>query len=578
MEYRRLTRSGEMKIPEIMSIIVLLLLILQGCTTKKTQYPQGKHIGVAVKSINSNQIKKYEKFEIAAELKNVQFSNPFDPADADLYAEFTSPSGKTIKINGFYDNYKGADIWKIRFSPSETGDYKFKVFIKDGLESAESEGSSFTATESEHHGWIKPSLKNPHYFSYDDGTTYYGVGAYSPWGNNQEVFNAFINNKANFFAIWDINYGGFVNDKGIIEDKLGQYNQEKLGEIDSLLSILEKNNIQIMYAIWPHDLFSETVWAAQWKINPYSQITKAENVYGDSLAWEYQKMKYRYMIARFAHSRSWGLWELINEMDGTDGWARGHHKEAFAWVEKCQKYFTENDPYRHPMTASFSGGFKQYRDTLYKITEVPNLHLYPAQGWIPKFPDDSLRSDMYNFGWAAKRFWDNFEKPAIFGEAGADLTYYKPGSKEYHISYHNHIWASLTNGLAVTPVWWTASIMNEQDWEQLKYLSEFVVDIDFSNMSYKPVQAEAANADIYVMDCGDKGFGWTRSVKNKKPDNTKLSITKTGKASYTVTWYDTWTGKTLKSEKASSANGKLILTVPDMNRKNQDIAFKISKI
>ncbi|MBK9391323.1 MAG: DUF5060 domain-containing protein [Bacteroidetes bacterium] len=555
-----------------------VLLIISGCSENKGKYQQGNNPSVIISGVNSAQVKKYEKFELILDLKNVRFDNPFDPADIDLYALFSSPLGQTLRINGFYDGYKGVNKWKIRFSPRETGDYKYQVFVKDGSESGESESAGFTATGSEHHGWIKPSEKNPHYFSHDDGTTYYGVGAYSPWGNNEKVFRTFIENKANFFAIWDINYGGFVNDEGIIEENLGEYNQEKLGQIDSLLTILEKNDIKLMYAIWPHDLFSETVWAAQWKINPYNQITKAENVYGDSLSWEYQKMKYRYMIARFAHSRSWGIWELINEMDGTDGWAKGHHAEAFAWVDKCQKYFTENDPYRHPMTASFSGGFKQYRDTLYRLNDIPNIHLYPAQGWIPKFPDDSLRSDMYNFGWASKRFWDNFEKPAIFGEAGADLTYYKPSSKEYRISYHNQIWAALVNGLAVTPVWWTASDMTSQDWEQLKYLSEFVADIDFANLPYKPVQSEAANTDIYVIDSGEKGFGWARAVKNNKIDNTKLTIYKSEKGSYTVTWYDTWSGRSLESTKATIEKGKLILTVPVMDRHCQDIAFKISKI
>ena len=43
--------------------------------------------------------------------------------------------------------------------------------------------NQFTATGSTHHGWIKPSVKNPHYFIQDDGTSFYGVGVYSPWGN-----------------------------------------------------------------------------------------------------------------------------------------------------------------------------------------------------------------------------------------------------------------------------------------------------------------------------------------------------------------------------------------------------------
>ena len=76
-----------------------------------------------------------------------------------------------------------------------------------------------------------------------------------------------------------------------------------------MLSILEERGIQLMYAIWPHDLFSETVWAAQWRQNPYSQLVHVDDVYSDSLVWEYQKKKYRYLVARFAHSRSMGIWE-----------------------------------------------------------------------------------------------------------------------------------------------------------------------------------------------------------------------------------------------------------------------------
>jgi hypothetical protein len=571
-------RIGNMTGNLTMVVLGLLIFVSPVYSIQNRKYRQGNNIGVKISGKNSEQVKKYEKFELTVDLKNVKYDNPYDPDDIDLYALFTTPSGKSIRINGFYDNYRGANKWKIRFSPGETGQYIYHVYIRDGSETGESESSTFTAINSEHHGWIKPSGKNPHYFTCDDGTSYYGVGAYSPWRNNEAVFRKFIDNHANFMAIWDINYGGFVNGAGVIEEKLGEYNQEKLGRIDSLLSILEENNIKLMYAIWPHDLFSESVWAAQWKLNPYRLITKAENIYSDSLAWEYQKMKYRYMIARFAYSRSWGIWELINEMNGTDGWAKGHHNEAFTWVGKCAGYFAENDPYRHPLTASFSGGFNEYRDTLYRITEIPNIHLYPAQGWKPKYPEDSLRSDMYNFAWASKRFWDNFKKPSIFGEAGANLTYYKPRSNEYHISYHNQIWAALSNGLAVTPVWWTASSMNDQDWEQLKHLSEFVADIDFANLQYKPVPAEAENADIYVMDCGEEGFGWIRTYMNNNISNTGLTLIKPDNGKYSILWFDTWTGNIVKSEKVSVVKGRLNLTVPALNPQRQDIAFKISKI
>jgi len=568
------------KIRNLVTVLLIILLTngLAGCSQKSTKYNQGTDTEIAVSTVNASTIKKYEKFEITINLKNAEIKNPYDPADIDIYALFKSPSGEEIKINGFFDGYKGTNKWKIRFSPNETGEYEYRLFVKDGSETAESQADVFSSVDSEHHGWIKPSETNPHYFTHDDGTSYYAVGVYAPWGHNEKMFRTYADHDANMLAIWDISYGGFVNGTGIIENELGRYNQEKLGRIDSMITILEKDDIQVMFAIWPHDLFSKTVWAAQWEQNPYSKIIAVEDVYSDSLVWEYQKMKYRYMIARFAHSRCWGIWELINEMNGTDGWAKGRHKEAYDWVAKCVKYFKENDPYQHPVTASFSGGFEEYREELYELTDIPNLHLYPAQGWKLKYPGDTLRSDMYNFAFASKRFWDRFEKPAIFGEAGADLTYYKPQSKEYHISYHNQIWASLTNGLAGIPVWWDFPILNEQDWQQLKHLASFVSDIDFANLPYKPSQPTAEGTDIFVMDAGDKAFGWARTFSNNAAAGTKLMIPKEGKNTFAIIWFDTWTGNLLKTEELKPAAGKLELIVPESASNNPDIAFKINKL
>jgi len=397
-----------------LSVFLILLFLMNNSVVGNTPF-QNTVPEVSVSKVNSTKVKKYEKFEIRPDLQNVTYENPFDPEEIDLYAIFLTPSGKEIRINSFYDNYEDADQWKIRFSPNETGTYKYQVFVENNGKKGMTDSRTFEAVNSEHSGWIKQSEVNPRYFAHDDGSTYFAVGVYSPWRNNQERFDRYKEYHANFFAIWDIGYGGFVNGTGIIEEELGRYNQLKCGRIDSMLSIFEQNDIKLMYAIWPHDLFSETVWAAEWDKNPYRHLIDVADVYKDSLVWEYQKKKYRYLIARYAHSRSWGIWELINEMNGTDGWAQGRHQEAFDWVAKAQKYFTENDPYGHPMTASFSGGFDQYRRQLHEIIDVPNLHLYPRQGWELKYPEDSVRSAMYNYAWAARRFYDNFEKPSIFG-------------------------------------------------------------------------------------------------------------------------------------------------------------------
>lgn len=536
----------------------------------------GRSPEVKITASSATTIKKYEKFELNLELENVGIENPYDPSDIDVYALFTAPSGKQIHINGFYDNHENADQWKVRFSPGETGEYSYQLFVKDVGGKGESETAKFKAVESEHHGWIKPSSVNPHYFVHDDGTSYYGVGVYSPWRNDMKRFDTYAEHNANLFAIWDITYGGFVNGTGLIEEELGRYNQLKLGRIDSMLSILEERDIQLMYAIWPHDLFSETVWAAQWRQNPYSQLIDVDDVYSDPVVWEYQKQKYRYMIARFAHSRSMGIWELINEMNGTDGWAHGRHQECYDWVEKCTQYFKEHDPYNHPVTASFSGGFEEYREELYERNDIPNIHVYPSQGWALKYPEDRMRSAMYNYAWASKRFWDNFEKPAIFGEAGAGLAYYPSRDENYHISYHNQIWASLTNGLAATPVWWDYPVLTDEDWDQLKVLAGFVADIDFANQPYKPMKVSADGSDLYVMGTPIEAFGWGRTYEKENVSASEFLINGLEDHTFTINWFDTWSGEVLKSSTQKSHNGELLIKVPKMKQAHPDVAFKIS--
>ncbi len=532
---------------------------------------------IRILDTNTERVGRYEKFEVFLDMDRVGIANPYDPEDIDVYARFTAPSGREIRINGFYDDHLGADQWKLRFSPDETGIYSYRLYVNDAGGTGESEEASFTAVESGHHGWIRPSAVNPHYFVHDDGTSYYGVGVYSPWRNTMERFDHMADHAANFFAIWDITYGGYVNGTGLIEEELGRYNQLKVGRIDSMLTILEDREMQLMYAIWPHDLFSETVWAAQWRQNPYSQLIDVDDVYSDSLVWEYQKKKYRYMIARFAHSRSMGIWELINEMNGTDGWAHGRHRECYDWVEKCERYFQENDPYNHPVTASFSGGYEEYREDLYERTDIPNIHMYPAQGWPLKYPQDTLRSAMYNYAWASRRFWDRFEKPAIFGEAGAGLAYYPTRDPRYHLSYHNQIWAALTNGLAATPVWWDYPVLTEGDWDQLKVLAGFVAEIDFANLPWAPLEVAAEGADLYVMGAGTEAFGWARSFVSDDISGTDLSITGLTDLTYRVEWIDPWNGNRISTSRETCRDGVMVLQVPELPEGHPDVAVRITR-
>jgi len=533
---------------------------------------------VSIKKVNTSQVGLYEKFEVQLNLQNVKYYNPYDYKQIDVRAVFISPSGKKWEIYGFYDNFKKADAWKIRFSPNETGTWTYRVSVEDYQGKVYSKVHTFTAVESAHHGWIRTSNDNPHYFQYDDSTSFYGIGVYSPWGNDQQRLDTFSKHHANLLALWNITYGGMVNDHGLIEDSLGHYNQNKLGHLDIFMSELEERDIKLMLAIWPHDLFSATVWAHQWHINPYRDITKVQEVYSDAAAWEFQKKLYRYLIARYGYSRSFGIWEIINEMNGTDGWQDGHHLEAYEWVNKVSVYFRNHDPYHHPTTASFSGGKKEYRETLYHLTDVPNIHLYSKQGWTPEFSQDSMRSSMFNYAWASRRFWNTFYKPSIFGESGASLSYYKPGTRDYEIAYHNAIWASLTNGLASTPVWWSYKDLSSQSWNYLQYLQQFVRDIDFAHLELIPANITVSHADAYGLKTDNFVFGWIRSYDGKGISGKKVEINNLDNGNYRIIWYDTWQGEFIKEIKQKISNHTLSEQIPSISGNVPDVALKVVKV
>lgn len=186
-----------------------------------------------------------------------------------------------------------------------------------------------------------------------------------------------------------------------------------------------------------------------------------------------------------------------------------------------------------------------------------------------------MRSAMHNYAWASRRFWDRFEKPAIFGEAGAGLAYYSPREENYHLSYHNQIWASLVNGLAATPVWWDYPVLTEGDWDQLKVLAGFVREIDFANWAYAPLQSASEGVDLYMMGTESDAFGWGRSFVSEDISGAEFTVTGLDDGIYTVEWVDPWTGAVIRRENEKSQEGILALKVPKLREGHPDVAIRI---
>ncbi len=535
---------------------------------------------ISVKSENSAEIGLYEKYELVLALSNAFYANPYDPDEIDVRAVFTSPGGRQWLINGFYDNYNNRQQWKVRFSPNETGTWTYHLEASNRTGTGRSIGYSFTAVPSAHHGWLHTAEANPHYLEHDDGTGFYGIATYWPWriDNSESGLGALAKAGCNFIGFWNITY-----DSGTIIESLssglGQYDQKQCNRIDEIIQWMEQRDMALMLAIWPHDLFCQSLpgWAARWPDNPYKQLCSVFDIYADETAWQYQEKQYRYIIARWGYSRGLGVWEIMNEINGTDAWVNGRVAEAEAWTARVHQYLCDHDPFNRPTTASMSGG--QWWPNGYAIFDLANVHMYET-GWTAKFNNNPLRSSLWTYHDVTRQMWEGFAKPAILGEAGANDSYgnYAAGSEEYLLLFHNALWASWSSGLACSPVWWAYNdrkLMNAKIVQQMKMLSQMTPAFDYAHTPVRPITVAVPSADAFAMGNDTTAFGWTRDQWGKDISARTLQMTGLQDSVYTIVWYDTWKGNIIAAHSRPSLSGVLLDDLPSPTDGTPDMAFMI---
>jgi hypothetical protein len=533
----------------------------------------------------------YEKFELAVDLE-AAYTNPFDPDQIDLWAEFTSPSGKVSKIWGFYNPAQKPSPWMVRFAPTEKGTWQYIVKVKDKEGPAQSQTASFTAADSSHHGFIRIA-SNQRYLMYSDGTPFYGVGL---WYNDSFERNRGAITEANLDEL-KRRGGNFISffhtPLETLSTGLGKYDENRCNRLDLIFEWCEKRDIQISWNIWFHSFISEAVWGggnARYRENPYRTVTDATGFFASAEAWKYEEKLHRYMIARWGYSRALFLWFIIDEINGTEGWEKGDKAAAEEWSRKMDTFFNEHDPYGRPTTGTQSGGIGQWWPGGYKIFDIAAREIYEAQGHpMPKTgkvdPNDEspLRYSYRNYATQTQNLWNGFEKPALVGECGWEHTYYEPGTPGYLAMYHNALWVSLANGLCCTPFWWTWSDMLNDSvvTNQMRYFRQFVADIDFAHLDLQPAQVDASGCDAWAMKSDKLILGWAVNAKTSvAKDSFTISGLKDGE--YQVRLYRTWRGRYLDAQTVECRDGKLTVTIPELtttggraSNTGNDVAFKI---
>lgn len=538
----------------------------------------------------------FEKFEVSLEIK-CEFVNPFDPDQIDINAEFTAPSGKKWKINGFYD-FSMSTLWKVRFSPDETGKWSYMVTVRDKNGTVTSTPQSFTAIPSKRNGPLQVAA-NRRYLMHRNGKDFYGVGLW--YNDGYEGFGSGRVEAAELDRLKSLGVNfisTFITPLETWASGVGRYDQNIAGRLDELLQMLEERDMVLSLNLWFHSYLSETVWGGgnvRWYVNPYKQVTEAKDFYRSEEAWKYQEKLYRYMIARYGYSRALALWFIVDEVNGTDGWVKGDSLVAAEWLRKVHNYLKANDPWNRPTTGTRSGGIKEFWHEGYQITDIAAREIYEAQGFpinktstIDSADVNPLIHSYRNYASQNQKLWHGYGKPVINGETGWAHTFYEPSMPGYLAQYHNAIWVTLATGSAMMPFWWAHSrfINDNVVNNQMTSLRRFTDKLKFAHLTdIQPAEIKSLKGgDAYAMKSNEVIFGW---IVNSDGDvaNDKVTVTGIKNGKYKLRIYHTWRGMFLQEEDVVVTDGTISFGPPYMrirgsqaNYIGQDMAFILEYI
>lgn len=387
---------------------LLVLAAATALTAACKSQPVGAEL-FAVQNRSADSVPRYGVLELSFR-HNGRYDNNF--FDLTIASGFTAPSGSHRSVQGFY---YGGDVWKVRFSPDEPGNWTY-TYLMNGKGGFRQQGSgAFECLPSALGGPVRRNPDKPYRWQFEDGGTAPTVHPYFPVGlqdcvgiRDGRLAPKSIDGEERekparqvsvdeYFAI----YGGAgfnlfrfsqQNCSYRLFDDLDHYREAEARATDELLVLARQHGLRVMFGFFGfydrgkqgsglsgllRRLISR-VWGAA------DEAISAE----DRVMLSKQKRFIDYCVAR------WGVyvdfWELLNERYATD-----------EWTTLMAAHVRAVDPGHKPISTSYE---KPY---------VPTIDL-SAPHWYES--ESELDSDLRVQQLAAE--WKQSGKPVIVGEQG----------------------------------------------------------------------------------------------------------------------------------------------------------------
>ncbi len=386
-----------------------------------------------------------------------------NPFARELWAEVTTPSGRTLALPAFY---LGDRTFAVRARPDEAGTYRLGAIAEttggrrqDGLavQPASPRQIDVTPAARTRLPAISRDPADAHGFQRSDGRRYFPVGANLAWPEGDCVpyyrgaLAAFAKNDLNWMRVWMVHWGGLNLDwspETAASPRPGGLDPAVAQRWDDLLAAAEENGVYLQVVFQHHGQFT-TGANSNWIYNPWNAahpggfLKSPEDFFTDPNARLITALKYRYIVARWGWSSAVFAWEFFNEVHWTDAWAHGREADVARWHGEMADLVRSVDAYRHMVTTSTD----YLRSATYAKMDFYQPHLYAA----------NLVAGARSFDPAAA----TLDRPVFYGEVGHDHLPATGEAKEAGLTLVPPAWAALM-GQGTIPA---------QPWEGAKLLA-----------------------------------------------------------------------------------------------------------
>lgn len=368
-----------------------------------------------------------------------------NPYARELWAEVTTPSGRTLVLPAYYS---GHDSFIVHARPDEIGGYRFGRVAESTAgrkrEDLTVELLTLGLFENTHKLRLPAVGRDPDHpggFRRADGHAFYPAGANLAWSNHgppaafyQQAIPAFARANLNWMRIWMAHWDGLNLDwlpadmgasppPGGIDGRVAE-------NWDHIIGAAQANGVYVQMVLQHHGQYSTTV-NSNWADNPWNAanpggfLTSPVEFFTSPDALLITRLKYRYIVARWGWSTAIMAWEFFNEVHWTDAMRQGHEADVARWHAVMADYVRSIDAYGHLLTTST----EDLSSPIYAKMDYYQPHLYAA-----------------NLLAATRRFEapaGGLDRPVFYGEVGDDHQLVSAAVKDAGLTLLPPVWASV---------------------------------------------------------------------------------------------------------------------------------------